>query len=397
MRRSMRYTCAVIVTVLVVACGSAAPTTTTSTTTTTIPPTTTSTVPPTTTTTLPPFEVEGAPAELADLVEQFYDFTAGRSNEAPPLPESLASITPVERETPLHGVASVGAFRGHHVATVEMGPDLFLAVDDGSGWRFVGGNWPDLGLVFYGHFPRHIAVIGSDARPGENQDRSRGDSIHVVGLNGPGAGGIVGIPRDSYVSIPGVGNNKINAALSRGGPDVMNQTIANIAGIPMEGYVLTGFEGFMVMAGEVLGGMEIDVPHAINDSAAGAIFEAGRQYVNGVQALAFARVRKTVRGGDFTRSQFQGQLLLAAVEIVQRIGYGEIPRLMEGSDPWLTTNMSPEQILTFAAAAVSADLDSIPNVVVPGSVGSVRGSSVVHLSGSGRAIWENLADGALEP
>ena len=53
----------------------------------------------------------------------------------------------------------------------------------------------------------------------------------------------------------------------------MNQTIANIAGIPMEGYVLTGFEGFMVMAGEVLGGMEIDVPHAINDSAAGAIFE----------------------------------------------------------------------------------------------------------------------------
>ena len=44
------------------------------------------------------------------------------------------------------------ALPGHHVATVEMGPDLFLAVDDGSGWRFVGGNWPDLGLVFYGHF-----------------------------------------------------------------------------------------------------------------------------------------------------------------------------------------------------------------------------------------------------
>lgn len=350
-----------------------------------------------TTSTLPAFSIEGAPEELAGVIEQFYAYTTGNSNQAPPMPGAVAAVSPVERETPTEGVASVGTFREQQVATVEMGEDLFLAVDDGSGWRIVGGSWPDLDLQWFGEFPRLVAVIGSDARPGENQERSRGDSLHVVGLDGTGAGGIVGIPRDSYVAIPGVGNDKINAALSRGGPDTLVRAMEQVSGLEFEGYVLTGFEGFMVMAGEVLGGVEMEIPFDISDDAAGAFFKAGRQYVNGVNALALARVRKSVSGGDFTRSRLQGEILLAAVEIVKIKGFGAIPVLMEGSDPWLSTNLTPEQILTFAAAAVSADLESIPNVVVPGRGGSVNGASVVHLSDDGKAIWADLADGSLEP
>ncbi|HEX6946616.1 MAG TPA: LCP family protein [Acidimicrobiia bacterium] len=383
-----------VVVATVVGCASAAPTTTTSTTSTST--TTTTTTIPTTTTTLPPFEIEGAPGELAALIEQFYAFTTGESTEAPPLPEPVASIEPLPRETPLHGVASVGTFREQQVATVEIGDDLFLAVNEGSAWRIVGGSWPALELRYFGEFPRLVAVIGSDARPGQDQDRSRGDSIHVVGLDGRGAGGIVGIPRDAYVPIPGVGRNKINAALSRGGPDVMFETMKQVSGLPLEGYVLTGFEGFRMMVGAVLGGIEVDIPFDINDKHAKAYFEAGKQLLNGKNALAFARPRKTVPGGDFTRSQFQGMLLLGAVQAVAAQGYGAIPALMEGSDPWLSTNMTPEQILTFSAAAISADAAEIPNVVVPGRGGWAGNASVVHLSSGGEVIWEDLADGALE-
>src|SRR5690606_32753282 len=108
------------------------------------------------------------------------------------------------------------------------GDDLILAVDDGSGWRIVGGSWPDLDLQYFGDFPRLVAVIGSDARPGENQDRSRGDSIHVVALDGKGGGGVVGIPRDAYVPIPGVGQNRVSAALSLGGPDAIFEAVGHI-------------------------------------------------------------------------------------------------------------------------------------------------------------------------
>src|SRR4051794_27502316 len=68
---------------------------------------------------------------------------------------------------------------------------------------------PD-GLLF-------VLVIGSDARPGERLDRSRADSIHVVALNPrAGTGTVLGIPRDTWVEIPGHGRGKINNAMALG-------------------------------------------------------------------------------------------------------------------------------------------------------------------------------------
>ena len=59
-----------------------------------------------------------------------------------------------------------------------------------------------------------MLALGSDARGGQSIARSRADSIHLVGVNArTGRGTIVGLPRDSYVSIPGYGSSRINAAL----------------------------------------------------------------------------------------------------------------------------------------------------------------------------------------
>lgn len=367
------------------------------TTTSTVPTTTTTTTLPTTTTTIP-VSVENAPTGLTDAIESFYDYGSGRVAVPPDVPSTLlASITPADADTPASGSAAIGTFQKQQLAVVEIGQDVFLAVDDGTGWRIVGGEWPSMDMpAYFGEGPRHVAVVGSDARPGQSVTRSRADSIHFVGLDGAGGGAVVGLPRDSFVAIPGYGRRKITTSLSLGGPDAMFAAFEELTGLPLEGYVITGFAGFESLLGEVLGGVSVEVPFAINDRWAHVSLSSGRQILNGAQALGFARARKTVPGGDLTRSAHQGVILLAAAVAVQEMGISAIPQLMELSEPHLTTDLTPEQLLTFSAMAVSTDLEEVDNVVAPGSPGSAGGASVVFLHDSVAELWADLADGALE-
>lgn len=366
-----------------------APSTTTSSTTTTLPPTTT--------TTTIPFSVEGSTEELTAVIEAFYSYASGESTTVPPAPEPvLEAITAGEVDTPKTGTASVAAFKEQALAVVEMGSDIFLSLDDGEGWRIVGGEWPSLSLpAYYGPTPRLIAVVGSDARPGQTVEATRADSIHFVGLGASGNAAIVGLPRDSYVPVPGYGRQKITNSLSLGGPDTMMGAFRDLTGLPLEGYVLTGFRGFQNLINDVLGAVSVKVPFAISDRWAKAYLNAGRQDLDGAQALGFARARKTVPGGDFTRSEHQGMILVSALAVVQHMGVSAIPQLMEAAEPHLSTNLTTEQLLTFSAKAVAADLDAIDNVVAPGSPGRAGSASVVYLSNSVDQLWADLENGYL--
>lgn len=365
----------------------------------TAPPTTTTTEPPTTTTTTPSFEIEGAPRGVTLVVRDFYAYASGESADRPPAPDAvLDSISPGEVDLTFRGSAQTGVFKEQRLAVVEIGSDVFLAVDgDETGWRIVGGEWPSLSVpAYFGETPRHVAVVGSDARPGQDVDRSRADSIHFVALDGEGGGAVVGLPRDSWVSVPGHGRTKITNSLSRGGPEALMGAFADLTGLPFEGYVMTGFSGFESLLGSVLGGVSVEVPFAINDRWAHVSLQAGTQVLDGAQALGFSRARKTVPGGDFTRSEHQGLILLASAESVRSMGVGSIPGLLERSEPHIITDLSAEQLLTFSAMAIYSDLDEMPNIVAPGSPGSAGGASVVFLSSSVDELWADLADGRLE-
>jgi LCP family protein required for cell wall assembly len=360
--------------------------------------TTTTTIPPTTTTTIPALSIEGAPPGLQGAIGAFYLYATGAANETPRAPDAVVdSVSAAGGQAPTSGTATLATFKEQDIAVAELGGDVFLAVDDGSGWRIVGGQWPSMSApAYFGAGPRHIAVVGSDARPGQDMERSRADSIHFVGLDGEGGGAVVGLPRDSYVPVPGYGTRKITGSLALGGPDTMMASFTELTGLPLEGYVLTGFAGFQELLGTVLGGVEVEVPFAINDRWAHVALSAGEQMLDGAEALGFARARKTVPNGDFTRSEHQGVILLAAARTVEAMGYSAIPGLMEAAEPHLSTNLTPEQLLTFSAMAISADLESVSNVVAPGSPGSAGGSSVVFLAGSAADLWADLGDGTLE-
>ena len=166
------------------------------------------------------------------------------------------------------------------------------------------------GLASTGTF--FILVIGSDARPANRPQATRGDSLHIVGVNpAKGAISILGIPRDSYVPIPGVGTRKINEALLHG-PDLMVKTVEQLTGVAIDGYVLTGFAGFQELVNAV-GGIRVDVPYAMHDPYSNADFPPGTELMLGRNALAFSRDRHDVPGGDFGRSMNQGRMLIAAL------------------------------------------------------------------------------------
>jgi LCP family protein required for cell wall assembly len=247
--------------------------------------------------------------------------------------------------------------------------------------------------------PLFVLVIGSDARPGRSAVNARADSIHIVGVN-PSLGrvSILGIPRDSWVSIPGSGTNKINAALALGGPELLVRTVEQVSGIRIDAFVLTGFVGFERLV-DAVGGIDVKIPYPIDDSAAGAHFRAGPEHLNRSEALAFARARHDVPAGDFSRSFNQGRLIIAALATLRRqVANGRaalLPWVLAGSRS-LVTDLSLSQIFELLLSAPAFEPSRARNEVASGSGTTIGGLSVVVLGERARALFRDLrGDAAL--
>jgi LCP family protein required for cell wall assembly len=247
--------------------------------------------------------------------------------------------------------------------------------------------------------PLFILVLGSDARAGQNVERSRADSIHLIGVDVKRKrASILGFPRDSWVSIPGYGTAKINTAMYAGGPELMVRTIESLTGIRIDFYVLTSFVGLRAMVSGI-GGLEVDVPYAMHDRHSGSNFSAGNQTLNGKEALAFSRDRHSVPGGDIGRSKNHGRLLLAALKKL-RSGFEEDPgRLFT----WIgvgwrhvRTDLSFQTLLDLGLTATQVASKNVDNRVVPASVGTVGSQSVVFISSSASSLYRDMrADGTI--
>jgi LCP family protein required for cell wall assembly len=333
------------------------------------------------------------PADLVAAVRPLY--TGGGLSAAAPVAAALAGRHPSAGPVALAG--STGSWKGTAVAVVTAGKDVTLAVKAPT-WRIVGGWWPSLGVKapqLGGD--RRVLLIGSDARTlqGQKVDRSRADSLHVVGVDGHGGGGVLGFARDAYVPLSTGGQDKINAAMVFGGPRAQLQTVRNTTGLPIEGYLLTGFGGFRRLI-DGAGGLPVTLPKAVRDTASKADLGAGRQKLDGKQALAYARARKSVAGGDFGRSSNQGLVILAAAAMARLAGPAALPSMLTRAAPSLRTDLSAEQVLTFAASVYVTDVEKVGNRVAKGGVGTTSGgASIVRLDGQARRYFADLRDGNL--
>jgi LCP family protein required for cell wall assembly len=165
-------------------------------------------------------------------------------------------------------------------------------------------------------------LVGSDSRNGLSPEQQaelatggdmgdgRTDTILLVHVPGLGSGTpttMVSIPRDSYVAIPGYGEDKINAAFALGGAPLLAQTVEEATGLRLDHYAEIGFDGFAEMV-DAVGGVTMCPPEPISDPLAGIDLAPGCQEFDGRTALGYVRTRATPRA-DLDRMTNQRQFM----------------------------------------------------------------------------------------
>lgn len=158
-----------------------------------------------------------------------------------------------------------------------------------------------------------ILLLGSDWRPYSGY---RTDVIMLLVLNpSTGAASIVSFPRDLYVFIPGIGQQRINTSQEFGDFDLTVQTFRYNFGVSPDYYVLTNFQGFVGIV-DSLGGINVEASRNLNDTcdlpqAVNGYCSAGPGTVtmDGATALWYVRARYST--SDFDRTRRAQEVIMA--------------------------------------------------------------------------------------
>ena len=185
-------------------------------------------------------------------------------------------------------------------------------------------------------------LLGSDARAGE---ASRSDTIVVT----KAGGGMLAVPRDTLVEIPGVGEDKINAAFATGGPDLTVETLENLTGVSIDNYVVVNFGGVEDIV-DAMGGitLQVDQPIEVGIEGRRVYIPAGTRELDGLEALAYVRYRggPTADIGRIGRQQkFLRQL---ASEATSPTNLPRLPATARAIWVNIDTNMNPLEAARFA-------------------------------------------------
>ena len=180
---------------------------------------------------------------------------------------------------------------------------------------------------------RNVLLVGSDTRDTTGDEfqgkgktytsGQRSDTVILAHLyGGSNEAQLVSFPRDSYVPIPAytdpatgkttpLHSAKLNSAIEEGGPALLIATIEQLTDIRVDNYVQIDFAGFQSMV-QTLGGVEVCLKKPAKESNSGIDLPAGRQTINGSQALAFVRQRYGLPNGDIDRITRQ-QAFIASI------------------------------------------------------------------------------------
>ena len=244
-----------------------------------------------------------------------------------------------------------------------------------------------------GSEPVFFLVLGDNYRKGIEESHLT-DSIHVIGINPEKhRGTIVGLPRDSWVPIPGHGTAKINEAYHDGGCKLAVATVEQLSGITLDYCVVTGFIGFKALVTEV-GGVQVNVPYPIDDTHSKAKFNKGKEVMTGKEALSFVRARYDVPNGDFSRSENQGLFLLSMLAQEQKqtkkdpsLMLRYLASTMRNVD---TGDLSSDELINLAFTAEAIPMKAVNNEVCLGSIDMVGAQSVVKLGSQCTKLFKKM-------
>jgi len=228
----------------------------------------------------------------------------------------------------------------------------------------------------------NLLLLGVDERPQEN-GMARTDTMMLLTLDPTTLqAGVLSIPRDLWVPIPGYNQGRINTAhrlgelynYPGGGPALARETVELNLGVPIQYYARLNFQGFVDLV-DLVGGIDIYVPEAINDPLYPdhnygydpLYIEAGQHHFDGAMALKYARTRHD--SNDFQRADRQQQVLLAILERVTNLNmlpqlaprFGELYDIMGES---INTNLTLDEVLALAGLAIKVDRSQIRFAVI---------------------------------
>lgn len=220
-----------------------------------------------------------------------------------------------------------------------------------------------------------------DWRAGEGPPRT--DSMMLMTIDPiTETAGMMSLPRDLWVEIPGYGHGRINTAyflgeqdrLPGGGPELAVKTVEKFLGVPIQYYVQIEFYAFIDMVDHI-GGIEVDVPEEIRvdpialiDGQNSLILDPGLNQLNGELTLAYARARET-EGADFDRADRQQQVALAIRNKILRLNMiptlvAKAPALYNELAEGIKTNLTLEQMVSLGLLAMQIQPDNIARGVI---------------------------------
>ena len=178
-------------------------------------------------------------------------------------------------------------------------------------------------------------LVGSDSREGltkaeqkelhtgKDEGSQRTDTIMLIHIDDSGKPTLVSLPRDSYVTIPAHlaldgssvedRRNKINTAYSKGGAPLLVETVERNTGLHIDHYMEIGFKGIRDIT-DAVNGVNMCVPADVTDENSGLSLLAGCQELDGVNALAYVRMRYADPKGDLGRIERQQQFLSSVMK-----------------------------------------------------------------------------------
>lgn len=209
--------------------------------------------------------------------------------------------------------------------------------------------------------PITILVLGVDRRPDETRP-PRTDALLVVHLDPDnGRAAVLSLPRDLWVAIPGQAPNRINSAYAAGeahtpgsGVALARATVSNLLDIPIDGYVMVDFQGFVGLV-DAIGGITVNVERELYDSRYPSAtngyqevyFAPGPTKMDGATALIYSRIRHP--DSDFQRIRRQQEVIAGVVARLRERGVMrnlvEAEELTAALRDYVRTDISHERAL----------------------------------------------------
>lgn len=258
--------------------------------------------------------------------------------------------------------------------------------------------------------PTTILLLGTDTRPGKGQQGLRHSDSMMLVRTDPDHHRLyyLSIPRDLWVDIPGYGTDRINTSYQVGGAALAIRTVRNLTGIDIDHVAVVDFKRFKELI-DSIGGIDINVPHAIRsnrfecpyDAARcaswdGWRFAKGRQHMDGRRALVYSRIRENqldASDNDITRAERQQQVTQAIAD--KLIGVGTFLRMPFNGDELLrplATDLSANQLLQLGWVKLRVGGGSTIRCRLGGDPETIGGASVIRSSEENRNVISMFLD-----